>query len=132
MKKFHYYQPQSLKEAYDLMDKLEGLARYIAGGTDILVGLKQEVIRPDALISLRSIDALRGIQYNGGLLLGSMTLLRDMKRDSIIARRFPVLAEAISVLANPQVRNVATVGATFVIPLHLRIARLPSWCLRRA
>ncbi|MDY7037900.1 MAG: FAD binding domain-containing protein, partial [Thermodesulfobacteriota bacterium] len=78
MKKFHYYQPQSLKEAYDLMDKLEGRARYIAGGTDILVGLKQEVIRPDALISLRSIDALRGIQYNGGLLLGSMTLLRDM------------------------------------------------------
>lgn len=110
MKKFDYYQPQSLKEAYDLMEKLEGRARYIAGGTDILIGIKQEVIRPDALISLRSIDALRGIQYNGGLLLGSMTLLRDMKRDSVIARRFPVLAEAISVLANPQVRNVATVG----------------------
>ena len=110
MKRFDYYRPESLKDAFALMEKLRGKARYIAGGTDIIIQIKQDVIRPVALISLRGIEALRGITHNGGLSLGGMTLLRDMERDPAIVRDFPALAQSVYALANPQVRNVATVG----------------------
>jgi len=110
MKKFDYYTPDSLKEAYGLMEERKGSARYVAGGTDILVRIKQGVLRPEALISLRHIGQLKGIYPNGGLRLGSMALFRDMERDPLIARRYPALREAVRSLANPQVRNVATIG----------------------
>lgn len=110
MQKFDYYQPESLKEAYGLMEKHGGNARYIAGGTDIIWRIKQGVIEADALISLRGIESLVGVSLNGGLTLGSMALFRDIERNSAIISGYPSLAQAVSVLANPQVRNVATVG----------------------
>ena len=110
MKKFDYYQPETLKEAYGLMEKHGGDARYIAGGTDIIWRIKQGVIQADALISLRRIAALGGIAVNGALTLGSMALFRDIERDSAIAEGYPSLTHAVSILANPQVRNIATVG----------------------
>jgi carbon-monoxide dehydrogenase medium subunit len=110
MKKFDYFQPQSLKEAYTLMEKHKGLARYVAGGTDVIVRMKQRLIQPEALISLRGIEDLKGIHANGGLTLGSMTLFRDIERDSAVVERVPALRQAAMVLANPQVRNVATIG----------------------
>jgi len=110
MKKFDYYMPESLQEALGLMEKQKGRARYIAGGTDVIVRIKQRAIEPDALISLRHIQDLAGVHWNGGLRLGSMTVFRDVERDEKIARAFPALHQAVSVLANPQVRNVATLG----------------------
>lgn len=110
MKRFDYYQPQTLKEAFALMEKLRDNAKYIAGGTDLIVRIKQRVIQPEALISLRAIESLRGIKHNEGLSLGSMTLMRDVERDPAIARDYAALAQAVWVLANPQIRNMATVG----------------------
>ena len=110
MKKFDYYQPQTLKEAFSLMEKLKGRAKYIAGGTDILVRIKQKAIHPDTLISLRGIDGLKTVNHNGALSIGSMIPFRDLEGDPVIARDYPALARAVSVLANPQVRNVATMG----------------------
>ncbi len=113
MKKFDYYQPETLKEAFSLMEKFKGRAKYVAGGTDLIVRIKQKVIQPGALISLRGIDALKSIRHNGGLSMGSMTLIRNMERDAVITRDYPALKQAVSVLANPQIRNVATVGGNF-------------------
>jgi probable selenate reductase FAD-binding subunit len=110
MKRFDYHQPTTLEEALSLMEKLKGRAKYIAGGTDILVRMKQRAIDPDTLISLRGIDGLKTVSHNGALSIGSMTSLRDVERDPIIAQVYPALARAVSVLANPQVRNVATMG----------------------
>jgi len=110
MKKFDYYQPKSLREAYGLMEKQKGEARYIAGGTDIIWRVKQGLIQADALISLRGIEGLDGIRLNGHLTLGSMVLFRTVERSADLARACPSLAQAVSVLANPQVRNIATIG----------------------
>jgi len=110
MKKFDYYQPEGLSEAFHLMEKFGERARYIAGGTDLIVRMKQKVIQPDALISLRGIDSLKGFELNGGVSLGSMTLFRDIERSEALAKVCPALVEAVRVLANPQVRNVATPG----------------------
>jgi len=110
MKKFDYHMPESLHEAFGLMEKYQGRARYIAGGTDVMVRVKQGAARPDALISLRHIEALKGMHWNGALRLGSMTLFRDLERDKDVERTYAALAQAVRVLANPQVRNVATIG----------------------
>ncbi|MFH1487310.1 MAG: FAD binding domain-containing protein [Pseudomonadota bacterium] len=110
MKRFAYYQPENLREAFGLMEKLKGRARYIAGGTDVIVRMKQKALQPEALISLRGVAELREASSKGSLTLGSMTLLRDIERSRFIAGAYPALAEAVGRLANPQVRNLATLG----------------------
>jgi CO/xanthine dehydrogenase FAD-binding subunit len=110
MKKFDYYQPEGLSEAFHLMEKSGESGKYIAGGTDVIVRIKQKVIQPDALISLRGIDSLKGFEVDGEVSLGSMTLFRDIERSEEMRMACPALVEAVSILANPQVRNVATPG----------------------
>jgi carbon-monoxide dehydrogenase medium subunit len=110
MKKFDYLQPKTLLEAFSLMTGAKEAARYVAGGTDLIVHIKEGAIQPDALISLRGIQGLRGIEHNGALSIGGMTPLRDIERNAVIRDRYPALAEAVSVLANPQIRNVATLA----------------------
>ena len=111
MKRFAYYQPRSLDEAFGLMKKHNGGARYVAGGTDAILRVKQKVWEPDALISLRWIDELLGISSEDGfLILGSMVLWREIETDPLVRQCCPALAQAASVVANPQIRNVATLG----------------------
>ena len=110
MKGFDYFQPGRLEEAYGLMETLGAEAGYIAGGTDILVRMKQKIIAPPALISLRRIEELARMGRDRGLLLGSMTPLRALEKSEEIAASHPCLSQAVGSLANPQIRNVATVG----------------------
>ena len=111
MKRYAYYQPQSLNEAFGLMTKYEGRARYVAGGTDAMIRVKQNLWQPEALISLRWIEALVGIKKSGdSLKLGSMTLWREVETNPFVTRSYPALAAAAGMVANPQIRNVATVG----------------------
>lgn len=110
MKKFEYHQPQTLENALKTMEKQGGEARYIAGGTDLIVRLKQRTMAVDALVSLRGIAELQGMAQNGAWRFGGMCLFREMERSATLARAFPALFQAVRVLANPQVRNVATIG----------------------
>jgi len=110
MKRFEYYQPRTLDEAYGYMERFQGRAKYVAGGTDVIIRLKQRAIKLDALVSLKAVSGLSGIRANGELTLGGMTLLRDIERSDHINKHYPALHQAVWVLANPQVRNVATIG----------------------
>jgi len=110
MKRFDYLQPDTLREAHRLMEKARGKAKYIAGGTDLMVHIKTGAVQPDALVSLKRIQELSGMTQNKDLVLGSMTPLRDIERDAPIAQNYSALAQAVMALATPQIRNVATVG----------------------
>jgi CO/xanthine dehydrogenase FAD-binding subunit len=110
MNRFEYHRPRTLAEAFDLMEKFKGRAKYIAGGTDIMVRIRQKVLQPEALISLRGIGDLYGIRKGEGVSLGGGTLIREIERDEGIAGSYPGLTQAARVLANPQVRNVATLA----------------------
>jgi CO/xanthine dehydrogenase FAD-binding subunit len=110
MNRFEYHRPRTLAEAFDLMERFKGRAKYIAGGTDIMVRIRQKVLQPEALISLRGIGDLSGIGKGEGVSLGGMTLIREIERDEGIAESYPGLVQAARVLANPQVRNVATLA----------------------
>ncbi|HXX35259.1 MAG TPA: FAD binding domain-containing protein, partial [Thermodesulfobacteriota bacterium] len=72
MKKFDYFKPKTLKEALTLFAKYGEKAKWIAGGTDVIVMIKQETMGPDVLISLRGIPGLDEIKFNGSLSLGPM------------------------------------------------------------
>jgi carbon-monoxide dehydrogenase medium subunit len=106
---FDYFKPRSLDEAWDLYEKFPG-AGYIAGGTDLLVKIKNREAKPRALISLRSIAGLSGIEIGETTRIGSMTTITDLIRHPELGEIFPVLSQAAGKLGSVQVRNVAAVG----------------------
>jgi carbon-monoxide dehydrogenase medium subunit len=112
---FDYHRPISLNQAFELMQQSSGPARYIAGGTDLMVQIKQGLIRPETLISLRNIPELQGIEEaEAGLRIKGLTLMRDIETHPLIREQTPVLQQAVASLANIQVRNVATLGGNLV------------------
>lgn len=109
MIRYDYHKPSSLDEALALQGKIPG-ARFIAGGTDLMVNIKNGDERPPALISLRSIPELSGIEENGVMRIGAMTTISELIEHPTLGERFPVLVEAARRHSGPQIRNVATIG----------------------
>jgi carbon-monoxide dehydrogenase medium subunit len=109
MRRFEYYKPRSLDEAWELRAKIPG-SLFIAGGTDVLVGIKNDERRPQALISLRSIPELIGIETGDATRISALTTISDIIQHPELGRRYPVLKEAARSLGSVQIRNVATIG----------------------
>ena len=109
MRRFEYYKPRSLDEAWELRAKIPG-SLFIAGGTDVLVGIKNDERRPQALISLRSIPELGGIETGDATRISALTTISDIIQHPELGRRYPVLKEAARSLGSVQIRNVATIG----------------------
>jgi carbon-monoxide dehydrogenase medium subunit len=110
MKKFDYLKPKSLDEALTFLDQYGSKARLIAGGTDVIVMIKQKEISPDILISLQGIPGLDRIAYNGSLSIGPMVTHRAIEKSEVIRKNFSALTDAVDVLGSVQIRNVATIG----------------------
>jgi aerobic carbon-monoxide dehydrogenase medium subunit len=107
--RFDYSKPTSLEEALRLKRSTTG-SRFIAGGTDLMVQIKNRTAQPPALISLRSIRELTAIDVNGATCIGSMAPLTDLIEHPAIRERYPVLVEAVRRMGSVQIRNVATLG----------------------
>ncbi len=117
MHTFEYLKPKSIDEAISLMESHGERARYIAGGTDILVKIKEKKVLPDFLISLRHIPEMAYIHYEearGILRIGGMTTHRMLEKSSLIRRRYPILSDAVDNIGSVQIRNVATIGGNIV------------------
>jgi len=87
-----------------------------AGGIDLLDLMKEGLVAPRTLISLRDIPELEGIteEARGGVRVGSMTTLASLARHALVQLRYPALADAAAGAASPQIRNVATVGGNLL------------------
>lgn len=109
MNRVDYYKPSTIDEAWKLKKRIPA-ARFIAGGTDVLVQMRKRVMAPPALISLRSIRELSGIDVARGTRIGAATTIAELLRHPLIATEYPILAEAAKRLGSMQVRNVATIG----------------------
>lgn len=109
MIRYSYHKPQTLEEALQLK-KEHPRAVFIAGGTDVMVQIKNRELRPSDLISLRNIPDLSHIEVNGGACIGSLTTITDIIHHPELARAFPVLREAAERIGSVQIRNVATLG----------------------
>ncbi|MEM4727293.1 MAG: xanthine dehydrogenase family protein subunit M [Candidatus Bathyarchaeia archaeon] len=109
--RFEYHSPNSLEEALALLSKYGSEARILAGGTDLLVDMKQRLIEPRHLIDIKRIPELRLLREDsGGLMIGSAVRLRELERSEAIKLRFPLLHEAVSSMGSVQVRNMGTIG----------------------
>ena len=108
---FEYRTPKNLKEVNATLKEFGGDAKLIAGGTALVIMMKQRLVRPSCLVSLRSVRGLNGIELkNGGIAIGGLATHREVEGSPLIRRRLPVLAETYHHVATLRVRNMATVG----------------------
>jgi carbon-monoxide dehydrogenase medium subunit len=110
MKKFDYFRPKTFEEALTLLAQYGEKAKLIAGGTDVIVMIKQKAMTPDVLISLQGIPGLDQMKYNGSLSIGPMVTHRAIEKSEVIKKNFSALADAVDYLGSIQIRNVATIG----------------------
>lgn len=110
--KFTYLEPKTTEEAISLLDKHGDKARVIAGGTDLLIQVRNKVINPKQVIDIGYISSLDYIDYddNRGLRIGALTTIRALETSAMLQKRYPVISQAASQLGSFAIRNVATIG----------------------
>ena len=117
MRNFTYLVPRSLDEAISMHEARSGRAKYIAGGTDVLVKMKEGKLAPDGLISLRHIIGQDRPFLNvatGELYIGAFMTHRSIERSPLVQHRYPILYDAVKNIGSVQIRNVATIGGNLV------------------
>ncbi len=108
---FEYYAPKTLEEASKLLKELGKEAAALAGGTEIIVKMKEGSRRPKHIVNLKKIPGLSGIkETSDGIEIGALTTIREVETSSLIKEKYPILYESAKVLGSVQIRNRATVG----------------------
>jgi len=108
---FAYHRPASIEEALDLLGEHGDEAKILAGGQSLIPLMRFRLAEPGRLIDINRIPGLDGIQEdNGWLRIGALTRESALDRSSVIQERYPLLADTAKVIADPLVRNLATVG----------------------
>lgn len=107
---FRTFSPRNELEALDLINQREGILP-IAGGTNVLVDIKQGKFRPDALLDLSNIEGWKKIEaVEGGLEIGSLVTHSELEVNPLVRKSFLALAMAASAVGSPQIRNRGTLG----------------------
>ena len=112
MKKFEYICPDNIETAQLALESKDKYARVIAGGTDILGTLKNQISShyPDLLVSLKNAGLSYIREDTGGIRIGAMTTLHEVVKTKAVRERFPLLYQAAYSVASPQIRHQATIG----------------------
>jgi len=112
MKNFIYRKASSLKEAVQLLSEYQGNAKILAGGTDLLVKMKEKKLAPEVLIDLKEISKARQIKIDGcnELVIGALATIREIETSEPIRKKFKMISEAAAHLGSVQIRHRATLG----------------------
>lgn len=105
------YEAESVEHAVRLlMEHPE--AQIIAGGSDVLVQMREGKRAGKELVSIYGLDEMRGVSYeeDGAIRIGSLTSFSHITRDAIIQKHINVLGEAVDMVGGPQIRNIGTIG----------------------
>lgn len=113
---FDYHAPDTLGGACALLASLGPETRVLAGGTDLLHKMKVGKLAPRALVSLKRLDALRGIRYEEGrgVVIGALATQSDVVNSPVLHARYPSVSDAAHRMASLQIRNLGTVGGNIV------------------
>jgi carbon-monoxide dehydrogenase medium subunit len=109
---FDYYAPNSLAEALTLLQQHGDDAKILAGGHSLLPAMKLRLASPAVLIDINKVSELRGIKVNGTVEIGALTTWSAIEQDAALAKACPVMAEAVSLIGDIQVRNRGTIGGS--------------------
>ena len=112
MIRFDYQEPTTLKKAFGLMEKYGEDARVIAGGTSLIIMMRQRLLTPKVVISLGRIPKFDRITYNSkdGLHIAAGARHRDIELSPVVQKHYPLLHETFRKVAQPRIRNMGTVG----------------------
>lgn len=115
---FEFHSPSSLEAALDLLERHGDDARLMAGGTALVLQMKQRFAQPGHVIGLRKLsgaDGLGAIQETDGVLrIGALCTLKQLEDNALLRERIPLLAETVSRVATRRIRSMATVGGALV------------------
>jgi carbon-monoxide dehydrogenase medium subunit len=108
---FRLAEPESLSGALDVVARLDGEARLVAGGTALVPMIRLGLVKPDRLVSLHRVPELATIVRDGGALeLGATATHADIERSRLVRDGWPLLAEAVGRVATPAIRTSGTIG----------------------
>ncbi|MDE3179520.1 MAG: FAD binding domain-containing protein [Acidobacteriota bacterium] len=112
MESFEYASPDSRKDAVKLLGSEWGQTEIMAGGTDLVSAMKDFVVTPHRVVSLKRIRDLSGVSAGrrDALRIGAMTTLRELMADDRVKKRYPALVQAADGIRSEQLRNMGTVG----------------------
>ncbi|MBI2954772.1 MAG: xanthine dehydrogenase family protein subunit M [Chloroflexi bacterium] len=113
---FDYLTPQTLNEACALLGEYGSRAKVLAGGSDLVVKMKNGLLKPDYIVSLKNLQDLKGIRYEAGtgVIIGARTTHNRVVENEILRERFPSVSAAAGTMAAYQVRNIGTIGGNLV------------------
>jgi xanthine dehydrogenase YagS FAD-binding subunit len=137
MKKFNHIDARTVEEAVAALRRYQDKASVIAGGTDLLGKMKDEILPryPEALINLKTIPGLDYIRMEeDGLRIGTLATLEDIAGDPLIKSRYPALAQAARRTASPHLRTMGTIGGNLCQDIRCWYYRNPNNrfpCLRK-
>jgi len=111
MKKFELAEPQTIDQLTAYLAQEKRQVMIMAGGTDLLGELKEELAEPDVVVDLRTIPNLAYIKKDeGAVRIGAMTTVAELGEDPMVKQDYPVLHQAANSVGSPQLRNMGTVG----------------------
>lgn len=115
--KFQCLAPRTLEEIVSMLCEYRDNAKLLAGGTDLLVSMKQRITTPEYLINLKTVKGLDYITSinSDGIRVGSLTSLNTIENSPLIQQEIPILAEAAGMVASPHIRQVATIGGNICL-----------------
>lgn len=137
MRKFAHVNARTIDEAVLYLRRYERRAQVIAGGTDLLGKMKDEILPtyPEAIINLKTIPGLDFISEEGGMLkIGTLTRLEDIAKDPSVKSKYHALAEAAHKTASPHIREMGTIGGNICQDIRCWYYRNPHDrfpCLRK-
>ena len=112
---FDYKTPNTIEEAVDFLWKAEGRAKIIAGGTDLVIGLRNGDQSPQSIIDITRIEELRKIEErNGTISIGASVTHSEIASSSLVKKYGKVLSDAASEIGSPQIRNLGTIGGNIM------------------
>jgi xanthine dehydrogenase YagS FAD-binding subunit len=130
VKAFKHINASSIDEAITLMGSYAGNASLMAGGTDLLSVLKDEILPsyPQAVINIKTIPGLDHIEETtDGLKVGALIRLTDLIAHPLIRKGFPSLSTAAEAVATPEIRNMATLGGNLCQDTRCWYYRYPHY-----
>jgi len=106
---FEYMKPASLREGIKTLARYGNRAQVLAGGTDLVGLIADEMVKPEVVVDIKGIPGLDKIEFeNGVLTIGALVTFTDLRDSSVIAKKFPVIREMTGWLASVGIRNRAT------------------------
>jgi len=111
LRRFAIHQPKNLAEACDMLTHYGEKGRLYAGGTELLLAMKHNLLRYDHLVDIKVVDGLNQIDLSdSNLVIGATVTHRAIEKSPLVRERLPVLAEMESHVANVRVRVTGTLG----------------------